>query len=101
MDDFQFLVEVAMVSGLAVVAAQQILKLKIIPLAFANRYPVPTNILLSIAASIIAVVTNNQSTPDGALGWIVLISFTAVIAAIVYNNLLKNWAQLRQSEGEK
>lgn len=96
--DFPILVNVAFVSSLAVVAAQQILKLKFIPATFANKYPVPTNILLSIAASIIAVVSNKQATPTGAVGWIALVAFVAVVAGIVYNTLLRNWTELRQME---
>lgn len=86
-------------SALAVVAIQQILKLNLVPLAFANKYPVPTLIILSVVASIVTVVTTPlviQSWTD----WLVLASTIAVTAALTYRTTLKNWAELRALEGD-
>lgn len=86
----------------AVLLVQQIIKLNIIPVAFANRYPVPTNLLLSIIATVIVTV------PIVHVGWswhnapVILRTFglVAVGAAIAYNQLLSRWTQLKQSEGD-
>lgn len=96
----EYFTNISALAALAVVAVQQILKLKFIPVAFANRYPVPTLILLSIVAAIIAVwqtPVNPQSWTD----WVLLVSTIGVVAAITYNMTLRNWSQLREMEGEK
>lgn len=95
-----FFTHVVALSALAVVAVQQILKLKAIPIPFANRYPVPTNILLSIVASVIVVWTSKVHVPVAWTDWVLLVVTTSVVAAITYNNTLRNWTQLRQMEGE-
>jgi hypothetical protein len=87
-------------SALAVVGVQQILKLKLIPIAFANRYPVPTLILLSIATSIIAV-WRTALAPHAWTDWVVLVALVAVTAALTYRTTIANWSQLRAMEGEK
>jgi len=90
------------ITGLAavgVVAAQQLLKLKFIPVTFANRYPVPTNILLSIVAAVIAVWKSNVVQPTVWTGWVSLVATIAVLAAIIYNQLIKHWTELRDMEG--
>lgn len=76
-------------AALAVVAVQQILKLNVIPLYFANKYPVLTNVLLSALASVIVTwqtVVNLHTVAD----WIVEIATISVVAAITYNMTLKN-----------
>lgn len=90
---------VTALAALAVVAVQQILKLNLIPLAFANKYPVPTNILLSIVAAFIAVASETDLDVLSINQWIVLIATISVVAAITYNNTLRNWTQLRSMEG--
>lgn len=90
------------ITGLAaagVVAVHEILKLKIIPLTFANRYPVPTNIALSVVAAVIAVWKSNVVQPTVWTGWVSLVATIAVLAAIIYNQLIKNWTELREMEG--
>lgn len=76
-------------AALAVVAVQQILKLNVIPLYVANKYPVATNILLSTIASVIVtwktVVDLNEWTE-----WVVYIATVSVLAAITYNMTLRN-----------
>lgn len=99
--DLTFFVEVAGLAAIGVVVVQQVLKLKIIPLAFANRYPVLTNILLSIVASVVAVTQAGLVKATSWVDWLMLVVTVSVTAAIIYNQLLKNWTQLRATEGEK
>ena len=98
--DLAFFTQATALAAVGVVIVQQILKLKFIPAAFANRYPVPTNIVLSVIASIIAVWQSSTATPVGWQGWLLLVTLTSVVAAIIYNNLLKNWTELRETEGD-
>lgn len=86
-------------AALAVVAVQQILKLKIIPTGIANKYPVPTLIVLSIVAAIIVVWQGNMAHPTAWTQWVALVATIGVVAAIVYNSTLKNWPELRSIEG--
>lgn len=96
------LTQATILAASAVLLVQQILKLNIIPVAFANRYPVPTNLLLSLVATIVVTV------PVVHVGWswhnspLILRTFglVAVGAAIAYNQLLGKWEQLKQAEGE-
>lgn len=94
-----FFNHITALAALAVVAVQQILKLQVIPIAIANRYPVPTLILLSIVASVVAVLATPLAVV-GWTGWVLLVSTVAVVAAVTYNSTLKNWSQLRAIEGE-
>lgn len=89
---------IAGLAALAVVAVQQILKLKVIPTAFANRFPVLTNILLSIVSAIF-VVWKDLVQADAWTDWIIIVATISVVAAIVYNQLIGKWAQLREMEG--
>lgn len=76
-------------AALSVVAVQQILKLNVIPLYLANKFPILTNIVLSIIASIIVTwQTAVQLTTVGA--WIAYVGTVSVLAAITYNSTLKN-----------
>jgi hypothetical protein len=94
----EFLTQAALVASGVVLLVQQILKLNIVPLAFANRYPVPTNILLSIVATIVLVPVQWSWDNIGHLA--VQVGTVAVTAAIAYNQLLGKWAQLKSIEGE-
>lgn len=76
-------------AALAVVAVQQILKLNVIPLYFANKYPVATNVLLSIIAAVI-VSWKTVVTLHGWVQWLVEIGTISLVAAITYNMTLKN-----------
>jgi hypothetical protein len=96
--EVEFFTHTAALAALAVVAVQQILKLKIIPSQIANRYPVPTNIVLSVIAAVIAT-TQGDASPDGWTGWLLMIATVSVVASIVYNNTLKSWSELRSMEG--
>ena len=92
---------VTVLVGLAVMVLQQILTLKAIPIAFANRYPVPTLIVLSTIAAVGAVVLDKTPTPTAWTGWVLLVSTIGITAAVVYNHTIRNWTQLRAMEGEK
>jgi hypothetical protein len=76
-------------AALAVVAVQQILKLNVIPLYFANKYPVATNVILSVLATVI-VTWQDLVKVVGWQGWVVEIATISVVAAITYNMTLKN-----------
>lgn len=86
-------------SALAVVVIQQVLKLKLIPLKFANKYPVPTVILLSLGASVLVVI-KTVVQPQSWIDWAVLVGTIAVTAALTYNTTLKHWTELRDLESQ-
>ncbi len=90
--------QVTLLAAGAVVVVHQILKLRIIPVAFANKYPVPTNILLSIIAAVV-VKWNSLVLLHGFNDWVTYIATIAVIAAITFNQLLGRWEELRSLEG--
>lgn len=90
---------IALLAAAAVVAAQQILKLKVVPIAFANRYPVPTNILLSVVAAVLAVWTDNVRLVAWT-DWLLFVGTVSVVAAITYNQLIGRSAELKEMEGE-
>ena len=81
----------------AVVLVQQILKSKLIPLQFANRYPVPTNILLSIIAAVFIVKPNWSDWTEAVVQVITI----AVVAAITFNQLFGKWHELRETESKE
>jgi len=86
-------------SALAVVALHQILKLNLVPLSFANRYPVPTLLVLSVLASI-AVDLKGLIVPHSWTDWIILAATIAVTAGLSYRATLHDWIQLRDTEGD-
>lgn len=94
----EFLSGAALTAATVVLLVQEILKLKIVPLSFANRYPVPTNILLSIIATFLIVPVDWSFSNIPNL--LIQIGTVAVVAAIAFNQLLGKWSQLRESEGE-
>ena len=96
----EFFTQATALAALAVVVVEQILKLKVIPNGFANRYPVPTLIILSIVASIIVAVQTGVN-PNTWTDWLVLTGLVTVSAAVTYNTVFKNWSELRSLEGEK
>jgi hypothetical protein len=87
-------------AALSVVLVQQILKSKVVPATFANRYPVPTNIALSVVASLI-IVWQNQVVPTTWVEWVLVVATVSVVAAITYNQLLERWGDLRATESGK
>jgi len=94
----EFLSTSALTAAGVVLLVQQILKLNIVPIAFANRYPVPTNLILSLIATVVIVNPSNivNHVPAFLVQWFVV----GVVAAIGFNQLLGKWTQLRAAEGE-
>lgn len=76
-------------AALAVVVVQQILKLNVIPLYFANKYPVFTNVALSVIAAVVVNWKNVVDLHDWK-SWIVEVALISVVAAITYNMTIKN-----------
>ncbi len=81
--------QITALAALSVVAVQQILKLNVIPLYFANKYPVFTNLLLSIIASVV-VTWKTAVNLTTIAAWIAYVATVSVLAAITYNMTLKN-----------
>lgn len=96
----EYLEHVVVLGGLAVVLVHQILKLKFIPISFANKYPVLTNILLSIITAAVIVWQDMLATPLAWTDWIQLVVTVSLVAAFAYNMTLRNWPELRATEGE-
>lgn len=92
----EYFTQVTALAALAVVAVQQILKLNVIPVYFANKYPVATNVVLSIIASIIV---NMQTTVNlvGWVSWVVYVATISVVAAVTYNMTLRNSAAVQKA----
>ncbi|WP_241473757.1 hypothetical protein [Mycolicibacterium neoaurum] len=92
----EYLSTAALTAAGAVVLVQEILKLNIVPGTFANRWPVPTNIILSIIATIVVVrpVWDVNNLP----ALIAQIGTVAVVAAITYNQLLRSWVKPVESK---
>lgn len=97
----EFFNHVSVLAALAVMVLQQILTLKVVPNGFANRYPVPTLIVLSSVAAFVAVWLDKVPTPQAWTDWVLLVVTIGVTAAVVYNSTIRNWTQLREMEGEK
>lgn len=91
----EFLSAAAISASAAVLLVQEILKLQVVPGTFANRWPVPTNIILSIIATlfIVPVDWSLDNLPHLAMQ----IGVVAVVAAIAYNQLIAKW--LKPVEG--
>lgn len=84
-------------AALAVLVVEQILKLRVVPIDFANNHPVITNILLSIVASV--VVTRTEWSTDNWKHILLNVATIATVAAIVYNQLIGKSQELKQLEG--
>lgn len=93
-----FFTEATALAALAVVGIQQVLKLKVVPLDWANKYPVPVNIVLSVLAAFV-VTWQSSVQPADWTGWVTLVALISVVAAITYNMTLRNWSELRSMEG--
>ena len=81
--------EITALAALSVVAVQQILKLNVIPVYFANKYPVVTNVLLSILASVVVTWQTAIELVDVS-SWVAYVATVSVLAAVTYNMTLKN-----------
>lgn len=92
--------QITALAALSVVAVQQILKLNVIPVYFANKYPVITNVLLSIVASVI-VSFKTVINLDGWVQWVSYIATVSVLAAITYNMTIKNSDVVQNASNNK
>jgi hypothetical protein len=81
--------EITALAALSVVAVQQILKLNVVPVYFANKYPILTNILLSIVASVI-VTWQTAVALVSWVEWVTYVATISVLAAVTYNMTLRN-----------
>lgn len=84
-----FFTEITALAALSVVAVQQILKLNVIPVFFANKYPIITNILLSVVASVV-VTWQNVIELTGWTEWIAYVGTLSVLSAVTYNMTIRN-----------
>tara|TARA_B100001250_G_C19069188_1_gene473537 strand:+ start:159 stop:455 length:297 start_codon:yes stop_codon:yes gene_type:complete len=84
-----FFAEITALAALAVVVVQQILKLDVIPLYFANKYPLVTNVLLSAVASVV-VTWQTALSLTSVWAWLAYIGTLSVLSAVVYNMTLRN-----------
>jgi len=85
----EYFAQITALAALAVVAVQQILKLNVIPVYFANKYPVITNILLSIVAAVM-VTWQTAINLVGVGAWIAYVGTVSVLAAVTYNMTIRN-----------
>lgn len=81
--------QITALAALSVVAVQQILKLNVLPIYIANKYPILVNVILSIIASVV-VTWQTAVVLTGAGEWIAYVATVSVLAAITYNMTLRN-----------
>lgn len=96
----EYFAQVTALAALSVVAVQQILKLNVIPVYFANKYPVLTNVLLSILASVV-VTWQTAINLVGVWAWVAYVATVSVLAAVTYNMTIKNSAGLQSVSNKK
>ena len=85
----EYFTQITALAALAVVVIQSILKLNVIPVFFANKYPVLTNIVLSLIASVV-VTWQTVIALTGWVQWVTYAGTVSVLAAITYNMTLRN-----------
>lgn len=85
----EYFAQITALAALAVVAVQQVLKLNVVPVYFANKYPVFTNIALSIIASVVVTYKTAINLVNWQQ-WVVYVATVSVLAAITYNMTLRN-----------
>lgn len=95
----EYLNQVGVLTGLAVLALEQILKLKLVPISIANKYPIPVLILLSIGAAIVVSTADLIKDPSSVGEWVLLVATIGLVAAFTYNHTFRNWKELRKTEG--
>lgn len=92
-----FINHITLLAAGATTLAVQIMKLKLFPPSFANRYPVPTNLAVSLIATGVIYYTN--WLPLHTVGdWLGTFGVIAVVAAMTYNHVLGQWGELKSSE---
>lgn len=92
--------QLTLLAALAVVVVQQILKLKVVPVSFANKYPVATNVVLSVVASAVVVVKQGVIHLISWIDWLQLAGLISILAAITYNVTIAN-SGLKKYEGRE
>lgn len=85
----EYFAEITALAALSVVAVQQILKLNVIPVYFANKYPLVTNVLLSVVASVVVTWQTALNLVQWT-EWVAYIGTVSVLSAITYNMTLRN-----------
>lgn len=90
----EYFAQITALAALSVVAVQQILKLNVIPVYFANKHPVLTNLALSAIASVIVTWQTAINLVQWT-EWVVYIATVSVLAAITYNMTLRNSAEVQ------
>lgn len=85
----EYFAQITALAALAIVTVQQILKLNVIPVYFANKYPVLTNIVLSVVASVV-VTWQTAINLVGVGAWVAYVGTLSVLSAVTYNMTLKN-----------
>ena len=95
----EYFTQVTALAALAVVAVQQILKLNVIPVYFANKYPVFTNVLLSLVASVV-VQWQTAVNLTAWTQWVAYVATVSVVAAVTYNMTLRNSAAVQEASNK-
>ena len=95
----EYFSEVTALAALAVVAVQQILKLNVIPVYFANKYPVITNVILSAIAAVVVTWQTAVSLVTW-VEWVVYVATVSVLAAITYNMTLRNSDSVKKASNK-
>ena len=90
----EYFAEITALAALAVVAVQQILKLNVVPVYFANKYPVLTNFALSAVASVVVTWQTAINLVQWQ-EWVAYIATVSVLAAITYNMTVRNSAEIQ------
>jgi hypothetical protein len=96
----EYFTQITALAALSVVAVQQILKLDVIPVYFANKYPILTNVLLSIVASVV-FTWKTAVALAGWAQWVAYVATVSVLAAITYNMTLRNSDGLQKVSSRK
>lgn len=91
----EYFAQITALAALSVVAVQQILKLNVIPVYFANKYPVLTNVLLSAVASVV-VTWQTAIQLVTVADWVTYVGTVSVLAAVTYNMTLRNSPAVQQ-----
>lgn len=91
--------QVVLITGVSVMAVQQILKLKFIPTNITNTYPVLAAIVLSIVGTILAITVTPLAAPATLLQWAAMTVEVLLVATGTYFFTIRNWSQLRSMEG--
>jgi hypothetical protein len=90
--------QATIITALATTGILQLLKLRIVPTNFVNKYPVPSLLVVSTLSAVL-ITAWNWVNPTGWKDWVVMVAVIAVSAALTYRTTLQNWTELRSLEG--